>query len=174
MARTRKPKIFPATIIVDTREQAPFTFLGIDAWDEIPTIHRALKTGDYSLEGYEDQIAIERKTIADFYGSIGHGRERFEREMERMSRLRFAAVVIEGTWQDIFVNRPDNIQMPAKAAAHTILSWEVKYGVHFHDAESRYQAEKKTFHFLRHFYNQTIEQQKQQEIDFAWIDEIFV
>ncbi len=57
-------------IIIDTREQAPFTFEGYET--KIAT----LKTGDYSLEGFEDKVAVERKSKADAYGCVGGSRMR--------------------------------------------------------------------------------------------------
>ena len=93
-------RIFPATVIVDTREQTPFHFLNIDPWPIVPVSHATLKTGDYSLRGYESRLTIERKSIGDFLGSISADRDRFEREFERMAEMEFAAVVIEGELSD--------------------------------------------------------------------------
>lgn len=163
MPRTRKPKIFPVDIVVDSREQAPFAFLSIEPWDQIPTVTAALPTGDYSLRGFEDRVTVERKSISDFYGSIGADRERFEREMIRMAAMQRAFVVIEGMVAD----RPETVQMSAKSATHTMLSWANRYGVHFLECKhGRREAELKTFHILRHFWKQ--EQERLNE--FAWID----
>lgn len=166
MARTRKPKICPFTIVVDTREQAPFAFMSIEPWDEIRVVRAALATGDYSIQGFEDRISIERKSVSDFYGSIGGDRERFEREMVRLKQMEFAAVVIEGGWRELLVDRPETIQMSAKSASHTIYSWAVRYGVHFYPCDGRRHAELTTFHLLRHFWKQ--EQERISET--AWID----
>ncbi len=160
MPRMRKPKIFPATIIVDSREQAPFPFLSIDPWDEIPTIRAALPTGDYSIVGYESRVAIERKSVSDFYGSIGSDRERFEREMIRLQQMEYAAVVIEGDWKELLIDRPETIQMHAKSASHTIYSWSVRYGVQFWPSMGRRHAELTTFHLLRHWWKQEQERVK--------------
>lgn len=43
------------TIIVDTREQQPWTF------EEYVVANKKLDTGDYSIEGLQDFFAIERK-----------------------------------------------------------------------------------------------------------------
>lgn len=166
MARTRKPKICPAEIVIDTREQAPFSFMSIDPWDRIDVTHQALKTGDYSIVGYESRITVERKSISDFYGSIGSDRERFEREMVRLSQMEFAAVVIEGGWRELLVDRPDTIQMSARSASGTIYSWSVRYGVHFFPCDGRRHAEITTFRLLWHFYKQ----QQEKESENEWID----
>jgi ERCC4-type nuclease len=158
--RPRKPKIFPGVIICDTREQSPFPFRSIDPWDEIPMKYAALATGDYSLVGYESVITIERKSVSDWYGSIGADRERFTREMERLAEMRHAAVVIEGDWNALTVDRPATIQMSAKSSSHTMLSWSLRYGVHFWPCLNRRHAELVTFHLLRHFLKQEMERRK--------------
>lgn len=43
------------TIIVDTREQQPWTF------DNYTTASKKLDTGDYSIDGLQHVLAIERK-----------------------------------------------------------------------------------------------------------------
>ena len=160
MARTPrppKPKICPFVVVCDSREQAPFAFQNIEGVDVVRTVTRGLPTGDYSIAGFEDRIAIERKSVGDFYMSIGAERERFEREMIRLQQMEFSAVVIEGIVED----RPPTVQMGVKSATHTMLSWAVKYGVHFYECHhGRREAELKTFHLLRHFWKQVTEEKK--------------
>ncbi|MFO0919660.1 MAG: ERCC4 domain-containing protein [Planctomycetaceae bacterium] len=167
MARTRKQKICPFTVIADTREQAPFGFMSIEPWDKIEVESRALQTGDYSIVGFESVISVERKSVSDFYHSIGSDRERFEREMVRLQQMEFAAVVIEGNWKELLIDRPDTIQMSAKSASNTIYSWSVRYGVHFWTCDGRRHAELTTFRLLWHFWKQ--QQEKNKDID--WIDD---
>lgn len=78
------------TIVCDTREQRRLVFRNA------PMIVATLKTGDYSAIGYEDKVSVERKSLSDLLGCIGHGRDRFERELCRLSRIRYRALVIEG------------------------------------------------------------------------------
>jgi ERCC4-type nuclease len=84
------------TIVVDTREQAPYCFGG-----RVETVRLGLETGDYSLLGHETTIAIERKTLEDFVGSLTWGRDRFLRECERLTRLAVRAIVVEGSFGDV-------------------------------------------------------------------------
>lgn len=99
----------PFRVVIDTREQAPFTFQGLrtDAKDGrrqlvVETIPSTLATGDYSIEGLEELISIERKSVSDFYGTILAGRDRFERELQRLQEMAgaggYAEVVCEGDW----------------------------------------------------------------------------
>lgn len=162
--RTPKIKVCPFIVVVDTREQAPFAFQNVDdRFDIVNVVNKALPTGDYSIVGFEDRISIERKSVSDFYCSIGAERERFEREAVRLAAMEFAAVVIEGNWKDLWDDRPDTIQMSAKSATHTILSWQIRYGIHFHLSEHRRHAEVATFHLLRHFWKQDQERIKEEE-----------
>ena len=71
MDKARKP-----TLLVDTREQRPLYF-----GEGVPQRRATLPTGDYSVEGCEGLIAIERKSLGDLFGTVGQGRERFEREI---------------------------------------------------------------------------------------------
>ncbi len=60
-------------IVVDTREQEPY---GFDA-GRVRVIRRALPAGDYSLEGMESTVAVERKSLPDFVSTVIHSRPRF-------------------------------------------------------------------------------------------------
>jgi DNA excision repair protein ERCC-4 len=88
------------TVVVDSREQEPYSFE-----EGIRTIRRALPAGDYSIAGYEDVMAIERKSLADLVHSTIGDRERFSRELRLLSRYDFACVVVEATIEDILEHR---------------------------------------------------------------------
>jgi ERCC4-type nuclease len=82
------------TILIDTREQAPLKFA------TFPTEPATLATGDYSVQGLEDSITIERKSISDLIGSLTSGRERFQREIQRMLAYRSRTLLIVGDGTD--------------------------------------------------------------------------
>ena len=157
MARARKPKICPFTCCIDTREQSPFSFTNIEPFDVIPTEYVCLKSGDYSIKGFESRVTIERKSVPDLFGSVGADRERFEREMVRLASFEYAAVVIEGDSQAIAQYAENHLQMSGKTAEHTMLSWSIKYGVHFWPSINKRHAELRTFHLLRHFWRHVTE-----------------
>ncbi len=108
------------TIAIDTREQLPYEFPG--------AVVKTLPTGDYSVVGLEDRVAVERKTKADAYGSLGQGRARFRREWERLAELDYAAVVIESSLPG-FLHRPPHSKMSPRAAIGSLLGWSVRYRV---------------------------------------------
>jgi len=105
---------------VDRREQRPYRFPRFEV--------KTLATGDYSLVGLEDRIAIERKTKKDAYASIGRHRARFERELERLSRFDYAAIVIESSLPE-FLHPPPFSRLHPKAAVNSLIAWTVKYHV---------------------------------------------
>lgn len=81
-------------IVIDTREQAPYTF-------RCATQRRKLEAGDYSVVGYEDQVAVERKSLADFVHTVVHDFGRFARELEKLALMHLACVVVEADLDDV-------------------------------------------------------------------------
>lgn len=80
------------TIIEDSREQTPLSFEG---FRNITVVRHGLKTGDYSIQGYEDTICFERKSVADLVGTLIGGHERFLREMDRMKGFKIKYILVE-------------------------------------------------------------------------------
>lgn len=140
----------PLTIITDTREQNPYLFSNIDPKPNV--IHKGLPTGDYTLQGYESQIIIERKSKGDLFGSFGQGRDRLRREFARLSEFDYAALVIECSLSDIFVKPPPYTKMNPKSIFRTLLSWSVRYNVHAWTPPDRVFAEKLTYILLAQYF----------------------
>lgn len=89
----KKPEDNPPKIIVDTKEKKPWVFEG-------ESIRRGLPTGDYTLEGYEDQFVIERKgTPGELIKNLTQAR--FTKELERLESFKMAFIVCEFTMADI-------------------------------------------------------------------------
>ena len=136
------------TIVVDTREQAPFDFLQCGA--DIETARAALSTGDYSLAGLETRIAVERKSLFDLVQCLGAGRARFERELQRAAALESFCVVVESTWQALVDGKYRSNLNPGAACA-SIAAFSARYGIAFHFAGNRAQAERYTALYLRQY-----------------------
>lgn len=136
-------------ILIDTREQKPFPFIG-ETGEPMPTERATLATGDYSLEGYADRVAVERKSLADLVACLSHERGRFERELERGKRLEAFAVVVEASFLDLQKGRFRS-RMNPHAACQSVLAFTVKHGTPFIFAGSRAGAEYATVSFLRQF-----------------------
>ena len=76
------------TIIIDTREQKPWMF------DEHLTANRKLDTGDYSVEGLEHILAIERKrNVAEVANNITESR--FKDVVDRLKSFKYSFVLLE-------------------------------------------------------------------------------
>jgi ERCC4-type nuclease len=131
-------------ILIDTREQAPFTFKGYDVDPETAT----LPVGDYSLPGFEDRAAIERKSLNDLIGCLmGKDRERFERELARGRHYDLFAVVVEASLADVSQGRYQSVMKP-QAALQSIITFQVRYRVPFVWAGNRTGAEYITYGLL--------------------------
>ena len=88
-------------IVSDTREQEPY---GFDT-RRVRVIRRALPAGDYSIEGMETAVAVERKSLPDFVSTVIHNRPRFYRELELLRGYGDTAVVVEGNLMDVLGGR---------------------------------------------------------------------
>lgn len=136
---------FPAIppIVIDTREQRPYVFA--------ESVIGTLPTGDYSLQGFESRVAIERKTKNDAFASLGQGRARFRREVERMAALQYGAIVIEASVPD-FLRPPLFSQLAPTAALGSLLAWSVRFGVHVIFAGDRDHGAAITLQLLTKFW----------------------
>ena len=135
-------------IVIDSNEvqgnHLGYRFSGIDS-----TV-KHLETGDYSLEGLEDRVAVERKSKEDAYGCAGKGRTRFMHCMGRLSKLDRACVVIEADLAD-FAVPPAYTRLSAAQAVGSYVSWMVRFGVPVIFAGNRAYAERVTVRFLEAF-----------------------
>ena len=97
----RSAQIPKPVVLVDTREREPFAlYANHPNW--IGGERRiALKTGDYTVEGMECLLALERKSLADLVACTVVDRERFLACCERLAKFRWKAVLIEATYEDI-------------------------------------------------------------------------
>lgn len=79
------PKI---VIVRDSREKEGY------GWRFPNMVIKKLDTGDYSVEGFEQTITIDRKgSASEFVGNLYQ--KRFERELERMSTFKYAVILLE-------------------------------------------------------------------------------
>jgi len=128
-------------IVIDSREQNPFTFDNQDC--EVTA--GSLTTGDYSLAGLTDRVALERKSLADLVSCLtGSNRERFERELNRGRALDYFAVVIEAGFTEL-TDKQYRSNLNPHAAAQSIIAFQVRHGVPFLWAGSRRAAEYLTY-----------------------------
>lgn len=125
------------TAIIDTREQHPLE-LRLHTGEMLKSQRTGLVTGDYSVLGLENEIAIERKSLADLYGCVAKERERFEKELKRMLAHPVRAVVVESSWQNIELGA-SHTKVSPQSAVGSILKW-VSWGIPFIMAGDRIRA----------------------------------
>jgi len=93
-------------IIVDTREQKPWAFASCN------TIKKKLDTGDYSIEGLENVLCIERKnSVSEIANNICE--DRFKDEIKRMSNYFYKFILLEFNLQDV-LNYPRGSSVPSR------------------------------------------------------------
>ena len=139
-------KTQPLRIIQDSREQCPFRFEGFNAVVEVA----GLEAGDYSLQGFERRVAIERKSLPDLVACLGVERERFARELSRLRGYDCAAVVVEASADDLRAGH-FRAKLNPEAAWQSVLAFAQRYRIPFFWSDSRADAEETTFHLLRHY-----------------------
>ena len=136
-------------ILIDSREQAPFSFKG-EVYAGTVTEVGALQSGDYSLAGLADKVAVERKSLADLVACLGRERDRFERELQRAQGLEAFLVVVEAPFEDLAKGNYRSQSRP-HAACQSVMAFASRYRVGFHFAGSRAAAEYSCWSFLRQY-----------------------
>lgn len=153
-------------MVVDQQEGHPWTFQGFLADKKqgggrlvVPRRRAHLKTGDYSIEGCEEKVTVERKSMDDLVQTLAGGRARFAREHERMAAMGRgnAVVMVEGSWRDIFEEKRES-RMHPKTIHRTALSWFQRYGVAWWFFGSRRLAEESCLRFLQLWYRHESEE----------------
>ena len=114
-------------MLIDSREQTP---LHIRAY---PVEVVGLPVGDYGIKGFSGwenpQFIIERKSLSNLIGSLTQGRERFLREVEKLKRFRFAAIVIEAQESDVLSGEYLSKATP-QSIVQSLAAIQVRAGIH--------------------------------------------
>jgi DNA excision repair protein ERCC-4 len=129
----------PPVMIIDQREKLPFA---------LPNSQMGfLKTADYSILGFEDRIAFERKTLTDLLGCIGGSRDRFERELQRLSHIQFRGLIVEATLREV-LTPPPFCHLNPSAVLGTLVSWALRFQLPIWLAGTRSAAQSLTERLL--------------------------
>jgi hypothetical protein len=94
-------------VIKDTREQDGWFFSPYDKCSgmEVGTLH----TGDYTLEGFEDVVCIERKaSVSEVAINLGKKKSTFYKEIERMRDFHFRYILLEFSASDL-IDYPNSL-----------------------------------------------------------------
>ena len=112
-------KISP-TILVDRREQRAWQF------ENLPSKLASLTTADYSIAGLQRLVAVERKSLPDLLGCVGHDRDRFKRELQRLRAYRFRCLIIETDYSALERGGWRSKVQPA-AVLGSLAAWQCQY-----------------------------------------------
>ena len=112
MAKYKKAPAY--TVIKDSREQDGYTFEPFSGRYHTckGMVVRKLDTGDYSLEGLEDKICIERKaSVSELAINLGKDKHRFMAEVKRMKEFPHKFLILEFSLSDV-MRFPEGSDIP--------------------------------------------------------------
>jgi len=136
-----KPFKIPSGMILiqDSREQAP---LFVDKPKGLVIKVKALKFGDYSLQGFEDRICFERKQMSDLYSYVGKERDRTVKKLIQLRELNFAALIVESSYEDLEIPYSYSSRITPEMIRQFLVSVNVRYGIHTFCTRDRRQMER--------------------------------
>lgn len=139
------------TIIIDTREQQPWAFR------HYLTANQKLDTGDYSIEGLENIVTIERKKSAsEFANNVTESR--FKDVINRLSKIQHSFLLLEFDLEDLLVypvgsNIPkkmwDKIKISPSFLIKNILDLQMLHNIHICFCGDSDNAEKMAEYILK-------------------------
>jgi DNA excision repair protein ERCC-4 len=135
----------PFTIIVDTREQMPWEF-GFHT-----TSRRKLDTGDYSIEGFENILAVERKKSVSAIAT-NLTESRFPDVLKRLSEIKHNFILCEFTLEEVYKfpegsdipqSKRDKLRISGKYIVKRLIEIQMDYNIPIifcedHDLAERY------------------------------------
>lgn len=143
-------KVPKPVVLVDTREQAPMDFGRFDNWFA-GAKPATLETGDYSIQGMESLVTLERKSLNDLVSTLMHNRPRFFRQLERMQAYPYRAILVEASYTDV----KSPYSFTSDTAAHpngvsgSLDALEVRFGIPvIYTSRNRALAEEKAASWL--------------------------
>lgn len=142
------------TIIVDTREQQPWNF------KNFATAHKKLDTGDYSIDGLQHILCIERKkSISEFANNIVESR--FQDVIMRMSQLKYSFLLLEFDLEDVLIypvgstvprKMWDKIKISPAFLLKNILELQIKHNIIVYFCGNSGDAEKMAEYIMKKIY----------------------
>jgi DNA excision repair protein ERCC-4 len=151
--KLRRPKPL-LTFVQDSREQNPFTF-GAPVRSEFAdggSVVEGLESGDYSVRLDDEllSIRIERKSLGDLFGCCGFERDRFVRELERLTAYDQRDLVIEATANHILTGY-ERSRIPGRSVMASLACWRVQFGLAVWFGENHRRAGGLTQRILEEF-----------------------
>ena len=115
-------------VVRDTREQKGWLF---SHYPDVISREQKLDEGDYSLidnaTGLLYPIVIEKKFLSDFIACCGIERDRFVRELQRMTQ-EYRYLIVIGSLDDIYLENYRSKINP-KSVAGSLWNWQIRYNL---------------------------------------------
>jgi len=133
VGKESEPRSF--RVIIDTKEKYPWALTSSYI---LGTEFRHLDTGDYTVEGFEDKLCIERKRTVNEIAQNLH-EKRFGAQLERMAEFPHKYILIESSIQKVIEypfleDLPPKILKKIRVRGRYILKClnriQVKYNIH--------------------------------------------
>ena len=184
----------PFLILIDKQEKSPFSFNGLRARsfidkkmrEYIPRTERrylGVGMGDYTIDGYQGRIGIERKSASDWQGTLlgwcyeanaGNWtidvdrRARFKRELGKLAAMESKAVIIEANFGECLTSAPAwGVRTSLENAKYlhaTYISWQQEFpGVPWIFCDDRRMAEITAFRIMEQFWARHAKERRQQK-----------
>lgn len=144
-------------VVQDSNEQHPFEFDPAHFEVEV----RPLAAGDYSICGFEDEFAIERKSgLEELIGWFSGGRDRFYHELTLLSKLLVKNIIVETGSLRLVGMKEYNSLMNNNSVLTTITNTCSSRGVNVLFPESRALAQHLAATSMNAFVSKQIEKAK--------------
>jgi hypothetical protein len=141
-------------VLIDTRERTPLSFSRFPGWIAGEK-KKALRVGDYSVEGMEHLLIIERKSLTDLITTLMQQRSRFFEVCEKMTKYRWRALLVEASYEDVKTEYAEDLNTSAhpNAVSGSLDALEAKFGIPvIYTSQYRPLAEEKAASWLsKHF-----------------------
>jgi len=160
---TKLPEGF--VLLIDSREQLPlFVDHRLQKGDHI-ILKKGLYKGleikcvtcptaiDYTVEGYENQIGIERKRVSDFLSYVGKERKKTDRKREILQSMFFAGLLIEANESDLVAPQVYGGRITPEHVRGFLVSCNVRNGIHVYANRNRQACERWALDRLVKAYN---------------------
>jgi len=136
-----KPTVIPKgfVLIRDTREQKP---LFANPPKGLTIVDKKLEVGDYSIQGFENFVCIERKMVSDLYAFIRDHDTHTVFKLCKMKAIRmFACLLIEASERKLSHQQPHTKLTPEHIRGF-LKTVRAGYGIHVYTSGNRTNLER--------------------------------
>jgi DNA excision repair protein ERCC-4 len=145
-----KDYVFPdgMTILIDSREQQSPLF---GRYPRGMTVScQTLSVGDYSLSGFSDRIAVERKQISDLVPYCTSDYQATKLKMQKLEKLEWAGLIIEARESEVYSYYRFSQASP-ESVRQALASFSIKHKVHIYIGDREHCGRWMVDRFIRYW-----------------------